>query len=104
MGGALARFMQRQLSMAWEQWQFWYEEVKNQQFRMAGALNRMKNMKLSQAWEQWQYWYEMQGDMKFRMLGALNRMKNLKHLVILVNKKEKLSKQLIKMTPKKQIQ
>jgi len=58
MAGALNRMRNRKLSQAWEQWQFWYEEVKEQQFKLAGALRRMMNRKLSQAWESWQAWYE----------------------------------------------
>ena len=44
----------RHLSMAWEKWQEWYAEMKDQQRLMGGALNRMRNFHLSKAWEQWQ--------------------------------------------------
>jgi len=50
--------LKRKLSMAWEQWQFWYQEKMHQAFLMAGVIKRMLNRKLSQAWEQWQFWYE----------------------------------------------
>ena len=70
--------LKRQLSMAWEQWQFWYAEVKDQQFKLAGALKRMMNRKLSQAWEQWQYWYAEVMDQKARLANALIRLINRK--------------------------
>jgi len=57
LAGAIQRMLKRQLSMAWEQWQFWYAEVISQQFKLAGAINRMLKRKLSMAWERWQFWY-----------------------------------------------
>jgi hypothetical protein len=74
MKGVLNRMLNRQLSMAWEQWQQWYAELKaqnpklcqwlqllkseplvqDQQFRLAGAIRRMMNRELSAAWEKWQ--------------------------------------------------
>ena len=54
MTGAIRRMMNRKLSMAWEQWQQWYADIKDQQFKLAGALRRMMNRKLSMGWEQWQ--------------------------------------------------
>jgi len=74
LAGALNRMMKLKMSQAWEQWQFWYEEIKAQQFKLAGALNRMLKRQLSKAWEQWQYWYEQIKDQQFRLAGALNRM------------------------------
>jgi len=38
LSGAVKRMLHRQLSKAWEQWQYWYAEVKNQQFRLGGAI------------------------------------------------------------------
>ena len=58
--------------------QFWYEQVKHQQFMMAGALNRMRNLKLSQAWEKWQYEYEEAKRLQYMLSGAIKRMQNLK--------------------------
>ena len=43
MAGAIQRMLKRQLSMAWEQWQAWYEELKRQEYLLAGALRRMQN-------------------------------------------------------------
>ena len=40
--------------MAWERWQEWYEDYKQQQFLLLGGLNRFRNRMLSMAWEQWQ--------------------------------------------------
>ena len=54
MQGAVKRMMHRQLSMAWERWQEWYADLKDQQFKVAGALRRMLHRKLSMAWEKWQ--------------------------------------------------
>ena len=65
---------QLQLSKAWEQWQFWYAEVKQQQFMMSGAIRRMQQLQLSKAWEQWQFWYEQHMNLLGRMKGAVNRM------------------------------
>ena len=49
--------MNRHLSKGWESWQFWYAELKAQQFKVAGAIRRMLRRKLSMAWEQWQWYY-----------------------------------------------
>ena len=51
--------------------QFWYAQVKKQQFKLAGAIRRMMHRKLSMAWEQWQFWYgNLGGDIK--IFGARN--------------------------------
>ena len=43
---------------AFNRWVEWYEDIKQQQFRISGAINRLMNRKLSMAWERWQFWYE----------------------------------------------
>jgi len=64
------------LSRAWEQWQFWYEEMMRQQFLLGGALNRMRNFHLSRAWEKWQFEYERKKHQMFLIGGAVHRMLN----------------------------
>ena len=49
--------MQRQLSMAWEQWQFWFDEVMEQRRKLAQALGRLRHRKLSMAWNTWREKY-----------------------------------------------
>ena len=68
--------MNRQLSMAWEKWQEWYAEIKDQQRLMGGALTRFMQRQLSMAWEKWQDWYA-QHMYEMRLLGgAANRLRN----------------------------
>ena len=76
MKGAIQRMLHRKLSMAWEKWQEWYAEMKNQQHLMSGAANRLRNYHLSRAWEKWQEWYEEKVALLFRMQGAIRRMMN----------------------------
>ena len=96
--GAMKRMLNRKLSMAWEQWQFWYDQVHaaphkprhkpapktpghphshpqviGQQMRLAGAIRRMLNRKLSMAWEQWQFWYSNLIEQKRKLKRALAR-------------------------------
>merc|ERR550514_2086948 len=55
MKGALERMLKRQLSMAWEKWQYEAAQMKHEKFIMGGALNRFRNRLLSMAWEKWQF-------------------------------------------------
>ena len=66
--------MNRKLSMAWERWQQWYAELKDQQFRLAGALRRMMNRQLSMAWESWQEWYADLMEQRRKLAHALARL------------------------------
>jgi hypothetical protein len=40
--------LKRKLSMAWEQWQFWYEDLLRQRDLLASAMARIQKLKLSQ--------------------------------------------------------
>ena len=46
--GAVTRMLKRKLSMAWEQWQFWYEDLLRQRDLLASAMARIQKLKLSQ--------------------------------------------------------
>ena len=55
MAGAVRRMRERQLSMAWEQWQWVAGALTRQQYMVGGAVKRMMQRELSMAWEKWQF-------------------------------------------------
>ena len=62
--------------MAWEKWQFEYEEEKRSRFFLSGALTRLRNRQLSMAWEQWQFWYDEVVRQKALLQNALGKMRH----------------------------
>jgi hypothetical protein len=53
MRSGVSRFLKRQLSMAWERWQFWYEALMEQRRLLAHAVAKMQKRQLSMAWNTW---------------------------------------------------
>ena len=72
--GAIRRMQNRMLSKSWEQYQYWYNEVKDQHWKMSGAIRRMQNRLYSMAWERWQFWYADLLEQRHLLLVALKRM------------------------------
>ena len=54
LAGAIKRMRHRQLSMAFEKWQFEAAALARKKFLLAGAVKRMLHRKLSMAFEKWQ--------------------------------------------------
>ena len=56
--GALSRLRNRQLSMAWEKWQEWYDERRLAKVLMSGAARRLRNLPAARAFGSWLEWYK----------------------------------------------
>ena len=74
MGGAVRRMLHRQLSMAWEKWQYEAAEMKRQQEMLDRALRRLRNAKMFAAWNMWRSWAEEMRRQQYLMAGAVRRM------------------------------
>lgn len=69
----LKRFMERQLSMAWESWQAWYFDVLDQREKLDIALRRLMNRHLSMGWLRYCEWYDDALEQQRMLVGGLNR-------------------------------
>ena len=54
LSGAIRRMRQRQLSAAFEKWQYEAASTKAERAAMSGAVGRLLNRLLSMAFEKWQ--------------------------------------------------
>jgi len=78
MGGALNRMRKYKMSQAWEQWQFWYEELMRSREVAMKCMKWWRNKELGAGFFTWQIFAQGAKEQKRLMGGALNRMKKYK--------------------------
>ena len=79
MKGAIRRWIQRKLSMAWEKWQYEHAqaaEMRRRRLRARAAIQRWMHRELSKALQKWLYEYEQAKRQLFLLNGAATRFRN----------------------------
>ena len=74
LAGAVKRMLMRQLSMAFEKWQYEAACMKREREMLDKALRRFIHAKLFAAWNMWRSWAAEMRRQAYIMGGAANRM------------------------------
>merc|ERR1719364_156498 len=68
------RMLQRQLAMAWNQWQTVAAQMKAEREALDKAMRKFLNQKMFAAWNQWRAWAAEMRRQQYMMKGAVKRM------------------------------